>query len=311
VRIAFFEIVCWTGWILLTPVVFRLSERFPLNPPARRNLLVHLCAACVAAVAHVAWWLMAMVVIRPYDAMTVRAFGPNYAQFVLYWLPLELILYSCVAAAAHAAALSRRAEDLGRSLTQARLHALELQIQPHFLFNTLNAVSALVRARKNDEAVEVVAGLSDILRYTLDHQNEQSVPLDEEIAMLQRYLDIQRTRFPDRLEISFDVSGEARRAFVPTLILQPLAENAIRHGIARSAQSGRVEVRAFRKDSSLAIEIFNTGKLVESKGNGIGLCNTVDRLRQLYGNAQTFALREAPGGVLASIVIPWSEAACA
>jgi two-component system, LytTR family, sensor kinase len=297
-RIALFEIVVWSGWIALTPVVFRLTERFP------HRLLIHIFAACAAGVAHVAWWLGATIVIRPYDAMTVQAFAPNFPKMALVWLPVELIMYACVAAAAYAARLER-------SLTQARLHALELQIQPHFLFNTLNAVSSLIRARKNDEAIEVVAGLSDLLRYTLDHQNEQNVPLEEEIGMLQRYLDIQRTRFADRLEISIDVEPEALRAAVPTLILQPLAENAIRHGIARVAQPGRVEVRAFRKDRSLAIEMFNSGRLGEISGRGLGLRNTADRLRQLYGNAQSFALRETAGGVVASIVIPWRETACA
>jgi LytS/YehU family sensor histidine kinase len=224
---------------------------------------------------------------------------------VIVRVPLELILYCGAVAVAHAIQLARQKAELERSLSNARLHALELQIQPHFLFNTLNAVSSLVRARQNDDAVEVIAGLSDLLRYTLDHAGEQRVPLEQEAAMLQRYLGIQRVRFADRLEISIDVADDVRRAAVPTLILQPLAENALRHGIARVASAGRVDVRAFRENGSLQIEMFNTGSLGRTP-RGIGLTNTVERLRQLYGDAQRFDLREHDGGVLATITIPWS-----
>src|SRR5207253_7416388 len=118
------------------------------------------------------------------------------------------------------------------------LHALELQIQPHFLFNTLNAVTSLVRTGKNSEAIVMIAGLSDILRYTLDHEGNQRVRLEAETEMLRRYLEIQRTRFADRMTFSIDVDSSVRSAAVPTLILQPLAENAVRHGIARSAAGG-------------------------------------------------------------------------
>ena len=127
--------------------------------------------------------------------------------------------------------------------------------------------------------------------------------------MLQRYLGIQRVRFADRLDVQIDVAEEARRAAVPTLILQPLAENAIRHGIARAASAGRVEVRAYRRDENLEIEMFNTGSLAGGERRGIGLTNTIERLRQLYGDAHRFELRERDGGVVAAISIPWSVVA--
>ncbi|HEX2567978.1 MAG TPA: histidine kinase [Polyangia bacterium] len=306
-RIAIFQCVVWSGWIALMPFVFRLSERFSLHPPTWRRVLLHVAAAGVVGVAHITWWIGAILVLRPYDKMNPKYFAPQLPEALVYRLPLEYILYAGALAVAHATALSRRAAELARSLGQARLHALELQLQPHFLFNTLNAVSALVRVKKNEEAVEVIAGLSELLRYTLDHQGQQLVPLAQEAAMLKRYLDIQRLRFADRLEIAVDVPAEARHAAVPTLLLQPLAENAIRHGIARSARPGRVEVRAFRREGTIEIEVFNTGSLGQTEGRGIGLRNTVERLRQLYGNAHRFELRQTSGGVLASISIPWSE----
>jgi hypothetical protein len=305
-RMMVYCVAVWGVWVALTPVVFRVSERVPLAPLRRRNVLIHVLASLVAAVVHVTIWTALTVLIRPYDEMTITELQPHLPYTILARLPLSIVIYFATAGVAHAIGYWRRAAELERSLTEARLHALELQIQPHFLFNTLNAISALVRTRKNEEAVGVIAGLSDLLRYTLDHQGEQRVPLEQEAAMLRRYLEIQRVRFPDRLDVIIDVPDEARRAAVPTLILQPLAENAIRHGIAQSASAGRIEMHARRESDALHIELFNTGALVQSDRTGIGLQNTIDRLRQLYAGAQRFELRQIDGGVLATISIPWS-----
>jgi LytS/YehU family sensor histidine kinase len=273
-------------------------QRFP---PRRSNLVIHAVVALVMAVAHIAYWIWLTISIRPYDDMTIREFGPVFLPSMMTRLPLELAIYLATLFIGHT-------RTLEQSLTRARLHALELQIQPHFLFNTLNAISSLVRAKQNDQAVELIAGLSDLLRYSLDHAGEQRVPLEQEAAMLERYLGIQQVRFADRLDVHIDVADDAKRGAVPMLILQPLAENAIRHGIARAASAGRVEVRAFRRDGMLEIEMFNTGSLAQKNGNGIGLTNTAERLRQLYGDAHRFELRERDGGVVAEISIPWSAA---
>jgi LytS/YehU family sensor histidine kinase len=309
VRIVVFNLIVWCPWAILTLVIFAMVDRFPFTPPRARNILVHTVAAAVFALTHIVFWIQMTVSVRPYGAMTIVRLSEAFPDAYLARLPLEIILYLGVLAVAHAMRFARRATELERSLVGARLHALELQIQPHFLFNTLNSVSALVRARKNAEAVEVIAGLSDVLRYTLDHAGAQRVSLEQETAMLERYLGIQQVRFADRLEVSIDVASDARRAAVPTLILQPLAENAIRHGIAQSAAAGRVEVRAFRRDDVLEIEMFNTGSLGRGGSRGIGLRNTEERLQQLYGAEHRFELRESDGGVLASIAIPWSEVA--
>jgi two-component system LytT family sensor kinase len=305
-RMILYCVAVWGVWVVLTPAVFRIASRVPLAPPRRRNLLLHILAALVLSVVHVTCWTFLTVVIRPYDAMTITGIGPHLPEMILARLPIDIIIYFATVGVAHAIALWRRTADLERSLSDARLHALELQIQPHFLFNTLNAISALVRTRQHDAAVGVIAGLSDLLRYTLDHQGEQRVPLEQETAMLRRYLEIQRVRFADRLVVSIDVDDEARRAAVPTLILQPLAENAIRHGIARSAAAGRIEMRARRDDDVLRIDLFNTGSLAAGERRGIGLQNTVDRLRQLYAEAHRFELRQTEEGVLATLRIPWS-----
>jgi two-component system LytT family sensor kinase len=254
------------------------------------------------------------VVLRPYDHMGTKRFPQAFGQIAASGLPLQLMVYCGVLAAHYAAEYygkfrerERAAARLEVSLADARLHALELQIQPHFLFNTLNSISALVRAAQPAEAVTMIAGLSDLLRYTLDHAGGQRVTLDDELTITRRYLEIERVRFPDRMSFELDATPEVRRAVVPTLLLQPLAENAIRHGIARQVAPGRVSIRARREGEHLRIEVFNTGTLAAERRAGVGLRNTEDRLQHLYGDAHAFELRSAEGGVLASVSLPWSE----
>jgi len=298
-RLLGYNILIWEGWLALSYAIGLLMRRVPLIPFNLSNLLIHALAAIVAAVAHVAYWIALTLVMRPFDPIPDTI---NVSAIFFSRVPLELILYLVVAGVA-------QAMQLQTSLTNARLHALELQLQPHFLFNTLNTISSLVRTEQNSEAVAMIAGLSDLLRYTLDHAGRQQVTLDEESTMLRRYLEIQRGRFPDRLTYSIDIAPDVRRAAVPTFILQPLAENAIRHGVARSAGAGVVNVRAFRSDGRVTIEMFNSGTLAPSPDGGIGLGNTRERLRQLYGDAQTFELRNANDGVLASLTMPLRELA--
>jgi two-component system LytT family sensor kinase len=308
-RILVYELIVWWAWAALTPLVLYLARRFPLIPFRGGHALLHGAAALVMGVAHVAFWIAVTISIRPYDRMTISEFGPNFLRITLARLPLDILAYFGIVAIFYAIDFYARANQLEQSLMRAQLHALELQIQPHFLFNTLNAVSSLVRARQNEEAVAVIAGLSDLLRYSLDHAGTQRVPLEKEAAIVRRYLEIQQIRFDDRLQVRIDIAPDARRAAVPALILQPLAENAIQHGIAKLAGGGRIDVSAFREDSTLRIEMFNSGSLGQRTSDGIGLRNTVERLRQLYDGAQRFELRESAGGVMATLTLPWSEIA--
>jgi two-component system LytT family sensor kinase len=310
----FYHVAISEGWLLATVVIVWLARRFPVVPPRSLAILVHFLAACAIAVIHGFYWLGLMLALRPYDRMTAEPSQLNIPEILFYRLPLEWLLYCMVLGGAMAFEFYERyreralqAAQLETSLADARLHALELQIQPHFLFNTLNAISGLVRVKRNDEAITMLAGLSELLRYTLDHAGDQKVPLDAELAVLRRYLEIQRARFPDRMSFTIDASAEAGRGAVPTLLLQPLAENAIRHGIELSASPGVVNVRAFRNDGHLNIEVFNTGTLGAASDSGIGVRNTVDRLRHLYGDDGRFELKSAGEGVMASVSIPWSS----
>jgi two-component system, LytTR family, sensor kinase len=309
-----YHVLVWEGWLLPTIFIVWLARRYPIVPPSRFNILIHFLTACAIAIVHGFLWLALLIAMKPYDRMTAEPGQLQIAEILFARLPLEWTLYCLVLGAAVAydyyeryRANALRAAQLEASLTEAKLHALELQIQPHFLFNTMNAISSLVRNRRNDEAVTMLAGLSDLLRYTLDHAGHQRVALEEELAMLRRYLEIQRTRFVDRMTFAIDVTADAGRGAVPALLLQPLAENAIRHGLDSSASSGEINVRAFREDGHLRIELFNSGRLIAEARPGIGLSNTRERLQHLYGPAATFDLVNVPGGVKASLSIPWSE----
>jgi hypothetical protein len=311
-----YYLLVWEAWLLPTMAILWLARRFPVIPLRAQPLLVHTAAAVVIALLHESYWIALLVSIRPFDRMTLdmsklrQTWMDRYLECFLVELAMYCLVLGFSLALDYYGRYRERAlqaAELEASLADARLHALELQIQPHFLFNTMNAITSLVRTHRNDEAVAMIAGLSELLRYTLDHAGTQRVRLEEELGVLERYLEIQRVRFPDRMTFRVDASAEARRSAVPTLILQPLAENAVRHGIAPSAAAGVVEVRAFRREARLCIEVFNSGTLAGPARQGIGLSNTRERLRHLYGEGWTFGLESVSGGVMASLSIPWSE----
>ncbi len=314
-RVLAYQVLIWDAWFLLSPGIGWLARRFPLVPPTARAVVAHAVAALVIAPVHSLWWAMLLVYMKPYDAMGAQRFADAFWWIGPSGLPQQLCFYCGVLTAHYAAEYyekyrdrERTAARLEASLFEARLHALELQIQPHFLFNTLNSISALVRTARERDAVVMIAGLSDLLRYSLDHAGEQRVALTAELAITERYLEIERLRFPDRMAFQIDVAAEVRRAAVPTLLLQPLAENAVRHGIARLAAPGRVTIRAYRDGTRLCIDVFNTGTLAANYRAGVGLRNTMDRLRHLYSGDHSFELRADAGGVIASVALPWSEA---
>ncbi len=203
----------------------------------------------------------------------------------------------------HAAALETR-------LTEARLQALQMQLNPHFLFNTLNAIASLMH-KDVDAADRMIVRLSELLRYALDSTDEQEVPLHQELDFLGRYLDIQRARFGERLVIRQEIAPDVLDARVPNLILQPLVENAIEHGIEPRARAGEILLRAFRRGAMLILEVQDNGKGLAPGGKpaeGIGLANTRARLQQLYGASQRLELQPAsPEGLVVHIELPLQQ----
>jgi sensor histidine kinase YesM len=189
---------------------------------------------------------------------------------------------------------------------------LRAQLNPHFLFNTLNAISVLAMKGDGAGVVHTLSLLSDLLRLTIDGL-PQEVSLAQELELTDRYLEIQRVRFPDRLVVDREIDPDIEDALVPSLVLQPIIENAVLHGIARQAQGGRIILRARRIDASLELQVCDTGPGFEAGRlrEGIGLSNTRARLEQLYGSAQQLTCRNRDGGACVSIVLPFRPGALA
>jgi LytS/YehU family sensor histidine kinase len=205
-----------------------------------------------------------------------------------------------------------RVAQLDRRLAEAKLEALQRQLHPHFLFNTLNTISGLMH--QDVQAADLMIDrLSDLLRTTLDTSGVQEVPLKQELATLQTYLDIEQTRFRDRLSVRLDVDAGVQDALVPNFLLQPLVENAIRHGIGPLARPGRIDIRAYRHGADLQLEVRDTGlglppdRLI-ALNKGVGLANTRARLEHLYGTAHQFVFSNIDGGGFSvRVAIPFSD----
>jgi signal transduction histidine kinase len=230
-----------------------------------------------------------------------------------------LMIYAAVVGGVQALrwqALAREQElaasRLEASLTQARLAVLQSQLNPHFLFNTLNAINALALTGKQEAVSHTLGTLSDLLRISLDDDRPQQIPLSDELDFLDRYLDIQRTRFGERLTVTQSIDPDTTALLVPSMILQPLVENAIVHGISALPGPGSIHVGAAREGGTLCIEVHDSGPGARAPAtasvSGIGLSNTRARLAQLYGDQATLTLREGPaGGMIASLRLPASR----
>jgi two-component sensor histidine kinase len=292
----------WWLWALLTPVVVALVRRFPLYGNRRvRNAIVLLAAGSVIAIA------------KTFADRALFALLTGFWMYLLVsTLALQLVIYAVLVAAAHGVEYYRRSrerEQLEARLAETRLQLLSMQIQPHFLFNTLNTIAELVH-EDPDTADTMIAGLSDLLRRALDLGTTQQIPLSAELELLSRYLDIQKARFGDRLQVRVNVEDAARNAAVPVLLLQPLVENAIRHGLAARIDAGRIDIEARRAGDRLALDVTDDGT-----GHGdeiapgperVGLGNTRARLDALYGDDCRLSLaRVAGGGARVSLEIPF------
>lgn len=332
-RVFAWQMLGWIPWALLTPAVLWLGRRFPLERPGlARNLSVHAAACALVAAAHAALFTVANLLLSPFESRP-RPFLEMFYGRLTSQFHIDLLIYGAVLGTSYAVGYYARfrerevrATQLEARLAQAELQALKMQLHPHFLFNTLNGIVGLVRDHKNSAAVEMIAGLSDLLRYTLDGAGRQEVTLREELEFLELYLGIQQKRFPDRLRVEMSVEPGTLEALVPNLILQPLVENAIRHGVSRRAAGGTVGVAAAREGGRLRLRVYDDGPGLQpqarreaasddgphegSPSTGIGLSNTRARLKQLYGDAQSFEVfeREA-GGVEAALLLPFRRGA--
>jgi two-component system, LytTR family, sensor kinase len=295
----------WYAWALLAPAIGWLARRFAIERRSwLRSLLMHLPASLFFSI------LKVLI-----EARLLQWFDP--AQRRLMQFPSTLFTYYAILGAIYAfdyygkyRAHELKATQLQAQLAQAQLQALKMQLHPHFLFNTLHAISSLMR-RDVEAAERMIARLSDLLRLTLENVGAQETSLRRELEFLERYLEIEETRFRDRLQVKMEIEPEALDARVPNLILQPLVENAVRHGVAPHAAPGLIEISARLKGNKLELQVSDNGAgLPDARRaqikEGVGLANTRARLEQIYGADYLFDLSNRDkGGLVVSLTIPF------
>lgn len=312
--------VGWWMWVLQTPIIWYLARKYPLDRPERkwRNISLHVLSALVILSLPVIPYSLLFSVLSP-SVEFDTTFANTFQRVLVGTLPFDLLIYLSVVGIAHAYEYYRkfrqralRATQLETQLAKAQVQALKMQLHPHFLFNTLHAISALM-----DEDVkssrDMLILLSELLRMTLDRADQQEVTLAQEMAFVQRYLDIQQIRFQGQLNIEIDIEPDVQHALVPNLLLQPLVENAIQHGAAPEGTVSEVTIRAFQEEGILRLQVADNGPGLLGMGDGapvstsgIGLKNTRERLHQIYGRTHRLEFDEAPGGgALVTVVLPF------
>ena len=312
---------------LLTPVIFWLGSRYPLERHKwLRRTLLHLALSLLYSLVQLTCESAILQRIGVFPTF-MRTYGAALIFLSIIGFHQNVITYWEVLGVQYALRYYRRyqerqqealrlelhASELTGQLARAQLSALKMQLQPHFLFNTLNAIMVLVRQRKGPEAEEMLARLSDLLRSVLEDVEAQEVPLRRELEYLNLYLAIEQVRFQDRLRVEIHADATALDAGVPQMGLQPVVENAIRHGIGKSLAAGKIEISAACRDGMLEIKVRDDGPGIDPgsgvQSSGIGLANTRARLKQLYGEAAKLTVANGEqGGAEVTIVLPYHAA---
>ena len=308
----------WSGveWLILgalIPITFFLGRRYPLRQPhLGKHIAIHVAGAMILCVGWSGTGLLVGALLH-----TVPA---SVSSWMLRTIPWSVFMYfttlGCVHALTYFAEVREResqAAKLAAQVAEARLTALRTQINPHFLFNSLNALLVLIRDKDTANAERMLELLSELLRQVLTSDSRQEVPLDEELRFLDGYLAVAQIRFSDRLRIVRNVDPGLADALVPQFILQPLVENALRHGIGESVAGGTIEIAAHREGNDLLLTVADDGPgVTEPNGMGVGLRNTRERIETLYGPAAVLALIPRPGGgTIARVRIPYRAASAA
>jgi two-component system LytT family sensor kinase len=308
----------WLLYALFTPVVFVLSRRWPLaRPHVARNAAIHVAISLLFCAA----WAGAGTLLKL--AVDPHSFDGGVPKFFVSWvfttLPFGVAVYLAVVGIEHALRYFGEARErdvqlarLSGQLTSARLSALQARLNPHFLFNSLNTIAVLVRGGDNGRATRVIEHLSEVLRQTLSRSRDAEVSLDDELELVRQYLAVEAARFSDRLHVAIEVPETLLSAAVPSFALQHLVENAIRHGIARRSDAGRIVVSARRVNETIEITVRDDGAGFEpgaDRSDGHGLEHTRERLRTLYGDRASLVVERMGQGTNARLVLPYREVA--
>ena len=315
------DFVSWLPWALATPLVIAMARRYPLSRGvSARSIGAHLTVFAVVSAITESWSAGLQMLFNPWGDAHRPTFVATWTMMCLYQCVTFLTAYALIVAVTYVmdakAGMARQMTEAARlngELSKAQLAALRRQIDPHFMYNTLNSIAGLVREHLNDAAVSMIVGLSEFLRRSSEDSHRPQVALQEEVEYLQRYLDIQKVRFGERLQVSVDIPSDLLRAQVPTLLLQPLVENAIKHGIAKRVAGGAVRVAGACHDSRLCLSVYNDGPNLptdwEAAQSGVGIRNLRTRLQILHGSDSELQLTRAnSAGVEVLVTLPFKVA---
>ena len=313
-----------TSWMVsvyltaaLTPVVLWLGRRWPVEAQTwRTRVPLHLALSIVFSAVELALETLVFIQLGLLESVMHHSFLIGFPLLVVAGFHENIITYWAILGIQSGFRYYRgfqerelHASELQAKLVRAQLGALKMQLQPHFLFNTLNAIMVLVRQQRGRQAEEMLARLSDLLRCVLDDVETQQIPLRKELEYLRLYLSIEQVRFQDRLGIEISVDDSVLDAAVPHMALQPIVENAVRHGIGRVAAPGTIRISASHTNGSLVICVVDDGPGLGAAdlaaGSGIGLANTRSRLHQLYGDAASLTVENGVRGVIATLTLPY------
>jgi LytS/YehU family sensor histidine kinase len=303
---------------LATPFVIELARRRPIvHGEILRSASAHLAAFAAISATSEAWSAMLRVIFNPWHHRQPPTFFDTWGSSLVYQILTFVIAYALILTVTYVvdsrAKMARQMIETARlnaELSQAQLAALRRQMDPHFMFNTLNSIAGLARDQRNDAAVSMIVGLSEFLRRASADSHRAQVTLADEVEYLERYLDIQKVRFGDRLRVSLDIPADLLEAQVPSLLLQPLVENAIKHGVSKRLSGGEIRVAGGRRDGVLSLTVYNDGPWAkedaEAAPAGVGLGNLRTRLQILHGDRSELKLRPGEaGGVEVVVTLPF------
>jgi len=320
-RTVAFVMPFWYLWALYVPLVVWIATHRPIERGrVVSRAFMHLGLAIVMSLVHTGARFGLQPAIR--EALDADTIGASVVQplfgLAVLELPVHVFIYGMILGVTYLVGYYRRLQErelaatrLSAQLLDARMQALRMQLNPHFLFNALNSIAMLIRDEKRDSAVNTLEGLSDLLRYVLEESTDQEVRLKHELDFIVRYLAIENIRFQDRLEEHIDADNNVLEAMVPTLVLQPIIENAIRHGAVGQAAVSKVTVRARKEGGSLQLRVLDDGPGFSGgpgapRGTGVGISNTRKRLTQLYGDEASLETENrVPRGAAVTIMLPF------
>ena len=313
--------VSWLPWALATPFVIELARRRPIvRGEIFKAVSLHLAAFAAISATAEGWSALLWVIFNPWHHSSPPTFVNTWSQLLVDQLMTFMIVYVLILAFTYVvdsrekmARQMTEATRLNEELSRAQLAVLRAQMDPHFMFNTLNSIASLVYDERRDAAVSMIVGLSEFLRRALEDSHRAQVTLREEVEYLQRYIDIQKIRFGDRLRVSVNIPDELLATQVPNLLLQPLVENAIKHGVSKRLSGGEIRVAGICRDGALRLTVYNDGPWAQEDlavaPHRVGLGNLRTRLKILHGDRSELFLQSAEaGGVEVIVTLPLQEA---